>query len=215
MVSEPVTSVFISSTIKDLSNYRQAATDAIKSLGYVPIAMEALADSDGDLLAARMRQIAAADVFLGIYAYHYGEIPEGHKISITEMEYNRAAERCLPRLCFLLDKQHPWPPRYVDIGDEASKLRQFKSRINVETVRATFTTSETLQVQVAKALLGIFAKPTSEHIKFGTLHDKHVHGIAEKKATLRLNIQDANIDVLSSVLGLTKEDIQIQLVQAD
>jgi hypothetical protein len=39
-----------------------------------------------------------ADIYLGVLANRYGHVPKGHTISITEMEYNRARERGIPRL---------------------------------------------------------------------------------------------------------------------
>ena len=44
-----------------------------------------------------------ADVYVGVFAYRYGYVPEGHDISITEMEYNRAVELDKPRLIFFMD----------------------------------------------------------------------------------------------------------------
>ena len=48
-----------------------------------------------------------ADIYIGIYGQRYGTVPQGHDISITEMEFNRAVERGLPILVFAMHAQHP------------------------------------------------------------------------------------------------------------
>ena len=46
--------------------------------------------------------VEQADVYVGIFAYRYGYVPDGHDISITEMEYNRASDLGKPRLIFFI-----------------------------------------------------------------------------------------------------------------
>jgi hypothetical protein len=48
-----------------------------------------------------------ADMYIGIYAWRYGHMPEGYDISITEMEFDRAIERGIPILAFTMHHDHP------------------------------------------------------------------------------------------------------------
>jgi tetratricopeptide (TPR) repeat protein len=57
--------------------------------------MEHMAAADADAIQESLRIVNEADIYLGIFAYRYGYIPQGYNISITEMEYNRAGEAAL------------------------------------------------------------------------------------------------------------------------
>ena len=52
------------------------------------------------------------DLFIGIYAWRYGRIPEGSDISITEQEYQYAKKLKIPCLCYFIDEDYPWNPRF-------------------------------------------------------------------------------------------------------
>ena len=51
-----------------------------------PTMMEHLPASDDDAIAASMKLVDEADIYVGVFAHRYGYVPEGHKKSITEME---------------------------------------------------------------------------------------------------------------------------------
>ena len=93
------------------------------------------------------------DVFVGVYAYRYGFVPPGQNRSITEMEYDWAAERKIPRLLFMVDPNYPWDDSFKD-SDPTSVglLAAFKRRLDSEKVRATFTTPDGLATKVVTSL---------------------------------------------------------------
>ena len=80
----------------------------------------------------------------------YGCVPKGHELSITEMEYNRAVERGIPRLLYLMDKAHPitvgdTEEDTEDEGDKArrkSKLRALKDTMRKDSVVNFFKSPE-------------------------------------------------------------------------
>ncbi|UCE05506.1 MAG: DUF4062 domain-containing protein [bacterium] len=83
--------VFVSSTYEDLVEYRQAVKDAIIAKQHVPIMMETLIpEGENPPKEECLENVDEADIFIGIYAYRYGFIPKGDKLSITEQEYNKA-----------------------------------------------------------------------------------------------------------------------------
>ena len=86
----------ISSTAIDLPEHRDEVKEACLRQGMLPVMMEHLPASDADAITKSMRMVDEADLYLGIFAFRYGYIPEGHDISITEMEYNRAITRRFP-----------------------------------------------------------------------------------------------------------------------
>src|SRR4030095_10327019 len=83
----------ISSTAVDLPEHRKEAMDACLRQSIRPLAMEYLPARDADAIRVSLEMVDEADIYIGIYAWRYGHVPEGHDISITEMEFNRAEER--------------------------------------------------------------------------------------------------------------------------
>jgi len=77
--------VMISSTARDLPDHRQGVLDACVRRGMFPLMMEHLPAVDADAIQASMDLVDQADINLGVYAFRYGSVPEGHEISITEM----------------------------------------------------------------------------------------------------------------------------------
>lgn len=121
--------VFICSTAADLAEYRQAAIHACQRVGLQPLSMEQWPPDSRDAVEFCLGQVNKADSFLGILAHRYGYVPEGFEISITELEYERAAERGIPIHFFVIDADHPWPMSQVDHGSNYEKLVRFKDRI--------------------------------------------------------------------------------------
>jgi tetratricopeptide (TPR) repeat protein len=119
----------ISSTSVDLPEHRQQAIDACLRQGIFPHAMEHLPARDADAIRVSLEMVDKADIYIGIYAWRYGHVPEGHDISITEMEFNRAVERGIPILVFTIHKDHPLTIEMVEADKDAQeKLKQLKER---------------------------------------------------------------------------------------
>src|SRR5207302_4760000 len=133
--------VMISSTARDLPKHREQVRLACERAGFEPREMmEHLTAEDASPVEVSLRMVEQADVYLGILAYRYGTIPDGHDISITEMEYDRAVELKKPRLIFCAHKDHPVTITDVDTGPGAAKLQALKDRIGEKRVTAFFKT---------------------------------------------------------------------------
>jgi CheY-like chemotaxis protein len=91
-------------------------------------------------------------VFVGIYAHRYGYVPLGWQLSITRMEFEHARKLGKPILCFVVDDDHPWPPKHVELEPGHTMLAEFKDVIGNSLVRDTFTTPEDLAFKVAASL---------------------------------------------------------------
>jgi len=144
--------VMVSSTIRDLPDHRQGVLDACLRQGMFPLMMEHLPAIDADAIKASMDLVDQADIYLGIFAYRYGNVPKGHDISITEMEYNRAVERGIPRLIFLIHAEHPVKGGDVETGEGAPKLEALKKRMSTERVVNSFKAPEGLRADVINSL---------------------------------------------------------------
>ena len=152
MSTRPTLTVMISSTARDLPEHRKQVMDACLAQDMFPKMMEHLPASDADAIAASLRMVDEADVYLGVFAWRYGYVPKGYDISITEMEYNRAVERGMPRLLFFMHDDHPVKGTDVEKGPGAAKLEAFKQRLAVERVANFFKSPEDLRAQVINSL---------------------------------------------------------------
>ncbi|MDT5121051.1 MAG: hypothetical protein QOC96_533 [Acidobacteriota bacterium] len=118
-----------------------------------PDMMEHLTATDANALEVSLRMVDKTDVYLGVFAFRYGYVPESQTISVTEAEYNRAVERNIPRLIFIMSDEHPVKPADVETGEGAEKLRQLKERLKKERVVAFFESPDDLLAKVIQSLL--------------------------------------------------------------
>jgi tetratricopeptide (TPR) repeat protein len=144
--------VMISSTARDLPEHRKEVMDACRRQGFFAIPMEDLPASEEDASTVSLGMVNTAHIYLGIVAYRYGYVPKGSDISITEMEYNSAAERGIPRLMFVMDKDHPIRIEDVEMGEGGEKLKAFKQRVETEKVVRFFKSPADLRSDVIDTL---------------------------------------------------------------
>ena len=121
--------VYISSTLRDLHEYRQAAMDTCRNLDFEPLVLEDFEATERAPLELLTDQMERADVFVGIYAHRYGQVrSELNEKSYIEFEFEQAAKINLPRLSFLLDANAPWPPGEFE-KENVDRLKEFRERI--------------------------------------------------------------------------------------
>src|SRR5687768_14895170 len=127
----------ISSTALDLPLHRAAVKEACIAAGVFPIGMEHLPARDADGIIVSLEMVDNADIYLGIYAWRYGWAPDfdnPKKISITEMEFDRAVERKAAGklreiLVFTAHTEHPFIFDDVEADKDAQKrLKEFKTK---------------------------------------------------------------------------------------
>jgi hypothetical protein len=150
-------SVMISSTARDLSKkHREQVRLACERAGFEPREMmENLPALNKDAVEISLRMVQQADVYLGLFAYHYGTIPTGFDRSITEMEYDHAIKLNKPRLVFFIHKEHPVLIEDVETGSGADRLKALKDRIGEQRVAAFFKSHEDLRSHVVEALTAL------------------------------------------------------------
>lgn len=144
--------VMISSTLKDLREHRRGAKEACIDLELVPKLMENLSARNKGGLAASLELVDCADVYVGIVAHRYGSTVEGDSRSITEMEYDRAVEKNLPRFIFIIDKDARILGRDVEGGKGEEALRRFKERLLKERYVRFFKSPEHLRREISNSL---------------------------------------------------------------
>ena len=146
----------VSSTSVDLPEHRPQVRDACLREGFFPDMMESLPARDADAIKVSLEMVERADIYIGIYAWRYGWVPDFDnpgKISITEMEFNRAVERKIPILVFLIHKEHPLTIEMVETDKDAQKkLSELKERASKERGRREFKSADDLRGEVIQAL---------------------------------------------------------------
>jgi hypothetical protein len=154
--------VMISSTALDLPDHRKEVRDACLSSDMFPKMMEHLPANDADAIAVSLGMVEEADIYLGVFAHRYGHVPAGHDISITEMEYNRAVERGIPRLIFLMSDAHDVRPRDVEKGAGGAKLDALRERLRQGHVVKEFDSAADLRAHVIRSLVELQRRSGSE-----------------------------------------------------
>lgn len=144
----PIQQVFLSTTLQDLPAAREHIRAEILRLGSVPIWIEDESPADDNILQRSYNKIQDADIFVGVYASSYGEIPGSEmvyqksdhktahgdgKTSLPHWEYLWAMERGLPVLLFVMsetDESHqPVNGQSIENQIGKSRLRDFKRLI--------------------------------------------------------------------------------------
>ncbi len=146
-----MTRVFISSTGKDLADYREAAIEICNRLGLVPIAMEFWEAMAAGATDGSKRKLERANLYVGILGHRYGYIERGYSKAVTEIEFDYAGERGLDRLCFIVKPDYPWPPNLIDYPN-IKLLQAFKNRIGASRIRSEFTTVDDFKAKLIQAL---------------------------------------------------------------
>lgn len=144
--------VFLSSTARDLAEYREAAAKAIDALeSYKCVKMEDFTAVSAQAADVCHDKVMECDLYIGILAYNYGSVsPDGR--SYTEIEYETAAG--MPRLIFIADGKKGFrvDPDLIDSDSLREKQRKFRDRVGQTHVAAFFTTPEDLAVKIVTGI---------------------------------------------------------------
>src|SRR5687767_14074262 len=100
------TTVFISSTSRDLLEHRAVVVKALLNAGFHPIDMANFMARPEGAITACLKEVAESDLFVGIYAWRYGYIPADAEVSITEQEFIEAERLKKPCFCFMVDEAY-------------------------------------------------------------------------------------------------------------
>jgi tetratricopeptide (TPR) repeat protein len=156
--------IYISSTFEDLKEHRAAVYRTLRRMRHDVISMEDYVAGDQRPLDKCLDDVAHSDLYIAILAWRYGFIPPNDnplEKSITELEYRQAGQVAIPRLVFILDAHHHWPPEFRDEktgeGDAGRRIIEFRRHAEKEHVRALFTTPESLSVEVSLAVPHVVA----------------------------------------------------------
>jgi len=139
----PVSRIFLSSTGKDLHNFREVVAKAIDGMDDCKcIRMENLGSRAHQPKDFCIKTVRECQCLVGLIGHCYGDSPNDDPRSYTEIEYDTACENHIPCLMFLADEKFPFPADKREPDRLAEKQRQFQTRIKHDFIRGTFTSSE-------------------------------------------------------------------------
>jgi hypothetical protein len=87
--------IYISSTYNDLREYREEVYRTLRLMGHDAKAMEDDVATDSHPVEKCLTDVAACDLYIGLFAWQYGFIPSTdnpEQYSITELEYRTACQ---------------------------------------------------------------------------------------------------------------------------
>ncbi len=145
--------VFISSTLDDLKEEKQAAIDALNSCGATFRTMEFLNANPVSPLEVSLETVSKCRIYIGIIGFRYGTIPENKKMSYTELEYIKAKEENLARFIYIKSleatvsaESFEWCPHKL------KELKRFRDELekNFQTTYASFENPDQLKFLIYK-----------------------------------------------------------------
>ena len=188
--------VMISSTARDLPAYREQVELACQRLGMVPRMMEHLSAMNTNAVEASLAMVDGCDVYVGIFAHRYGHIAVGMEASITQLEYERAVQRGIPRLIYVIDEGIPVLKKDIDTGEKAEKLEALKQRLMEENVVAFFESALDLSTKAFQSL-----------VEFREAHRKAQEAFTEKQEAAPAPVEETDVDPLAELPPLPEMDL--------
>jgi GTPase SAR1 family protein len=162
--------VYVSSTFRDLREYREKVRLALSQLGFDGVAMEYYVAEGRRPIEKCLADVAECDIYIGIFAWRYGWIPEEQnpeQLAITNLEYNKAEQEEKKCFIFILDDQVAWPLAFVD--SDRSRIATLRDKASEKYGGIPFKNPDDLATQVVAALFkwaesqGLLAKAAKAH----------------------------------------------------
>src|SRR5215471_16689372 len=122
--------VFISSTAKDLAEFRAATIKQVERLdGWKCVNMERFGARAGPTVDACKELVQSCDLFLGIVGHLYGSCPKDSSTSYTEHEYEAALTANIPRLMFIAHEGVAVLPELRAADSDPERQIVFRNRV--------------------------------------------------------------------------------------
>lgn len=144
--------IYLSSTYMDLKRHRAVLGRAMRKAGYEVAMMEEYVARDQRVEFACQGDVVECDVYVGVFAWRYGYIPEHdnpERLSVTEMEYRAAGAKPMTRLTFLLRDKARWPQAGRDA--DPARITALRARLQAQ-CSAYFNGADELAYEVLAAL---------------------------------------------------------------
>lgn len=139
------------------------------------------------------RDVAECDVYVGVFAWRYGEVPSQDnpdKKSFTELELDHAEKCGIDRLTFVLDAEAAWPAEHRDTAtgqaEAGARIAALRRRVQIERWSNSFESKEQLALDVVTAV-DAWLQDSGEKRREQYLRDV-VHAVEARFAGGRLHL---------------------------
>jgi hypothetical protein len=202
--------VYISSTYKDLQEYRKAVYDALHKMQYDVVCMEDYVASDERNVDKCCAHASSCDFYIGIFARRYGYIPADDnpdKVSITEMEYRAArASKRAKVLVFLLKPDASWPQTEPEESEKQTNLARLREELSKQAFGPFATTTELVEQVMASVHIAeseVRVQPLPEDLRNADRLYLNNSGYPEITSKIQAAIMEAHsVAALQVNLGL-------------
>lgn len=152
--------IYLSSTYEDLKEHRRVVYEALRKAGHHVIAMEDYVATDQRPVEKCLKDVDAADIYVGLFAFRYGyrppsehDNPNGR--SITELEYRCAEASQKPCLMFVVHDTTAWPRVFDDAhtgDDRGDRIKTLRQHLLTEKLASQFSAPHELSTLVLAAV---------------------------------------------------------------
>jgi HAMP domain-containing protein len=145
--------VFLSSTSRDLAEYREAVHRAIDGLpGFQLVKMEDFGARDTSAKDLCARVVRDCDLFVGLTGHYYGSCPPNEPVSFAELEYRTATAANLSRLMFVATDDFAIPASLRESDASFERQQAFRREVMTELVVGALDSPEKVASAVTRAL---------------------------------------------------------------
>lgn len=145
--------IFISSTYEDMIPYREEIQRNLIRLEQIIKGMEYFGSNPQDSLTVCLSQVRECKLFISVLGMRYGSIDDGSGLSYSQMEYNEAIKNKIPTLIYIMSEDQPIPAKYVDMGEKAEKLAEFKKLLKKQHTVSFFTSPDDLGKKIVRDVM--------------------------------------------------------------
>jgi cellulose biosynthesis protein BcsQ len=151
--------IFVSSTYKDLQQYRHTVANEIRKLDRtryeVMITDLWTPNRDAPSVAEIRDLIQSADVLVGLYGFRMGTKCKDSPNPVIETIYRTALAKGIPVLAFFADDYAQIPPKFIDRGEQAKLVDDFRAELASRHAVSLFNTPDDAAKQVITALASV------------------------------------------------------------
>ena len=146
-------SIFISSTVADLSKERESVFKAIQTLKLRHESMEYFGARASRPIETCLEEVRKSDTLIVIVGHRYGSLVPEMNISYTEAEYNEGYKLRKPILVYLKSEDVPVLPSHFERNPRNIQLLEdFKYKLKERHTIAYFTDAQELSLKVVADL---------------------------------------------------------------
>lgn len=146
-------------TSKDIIPYRKEVLNALDKLKVAVKGMEVFGARTEEPIKTCLDEVSKSQFFICVLGMRYGSLDDETGKSIVHLEYEKAIEKSLEILIYLIDEEKAnIHPEFMDRYEEARKLAEFKNLLRRKHTRESFQSPKDLATKVERDLLRLFSE---------------------------------------------------------